>query len=170
MRAGVPAKIILVTSPQTDEKNLAMLASAARYFRDRLFVAPAGEEGRNLDDVLPQQARDVPNLLFVAGVDADGRLAANANFGAATVDLATDGAIRDHPDTASVNDKAPVSSSRAAARAAALAARVLAVEPFIAGAALKARITGLAIHAASAGSDRTRHGFIERPWRHFWLE
>lgn len=164
-----PAKIVLVAKPHLDGKSVTMLASAAHYFRDRLFIAPAGDEARDLDLVLAQQVRDVPNLLFVAGATADGRLDASANWGATATDIATDGRALANPFAATQPANAPVSSSRAAARIAALAARLLAVEPFIAGAALKARITGLA-QPAQGEAEKTRYGFVERPWRHFWLE
>ena len=164
-----PAKIVLVAAPHLDEKSVAMLISAAHYFRDRLFVAPTGDEARDLDLDIAQQARDVPNLLFVAGAGAEGGLDAGTNSGAMTADIATDGRALANPFAATEPANAPVSSSRAAARIAALAARLLAVEPFIAGAALKARITGLAKPAEGQAAP-TRYGFIDRPWQHFWLE
>ena len=105
-----PAKIVLVATPHLDEKSVAMLASAAHYFRDRIFIAPTGDEARDLDLMLPQQARDVPNLLFVAGASADGRLDASANWGATTIDIATDGRALDNPFAAAQPANAPVSS------------------------------------------------------------
>lgn len=165
-----PAQIVLAADAPQSEKDFVMLASAARHYRDRLFVVPAGDDGRDLDPVMHKQARNVGNVMLVAASDGEGRLSAHANWGATTVDISTDGRDLKNPFSAKIEPDAPATSSRAAARIAALAARVLAVEPFIAGAGLKARILGLADLSGREAPARTRAGDIARPWRHFWLE
>ena len=167
---ATPAKIILMARPPNGEKTMSMIASAARHFRDRLFVVPAGDTATDLDAVMPKQAREVPNILIVAAADGAGILDPASSFGATTVELSTDGRDLDNPLSADAALKAPVTTTRAAARIAALAARLLAVEPYIAGEALKVRISGLADRSGDASRSKTRSGFIARPARHFWLE
>ena len=164
-----PAKIILLEAPLDGPRFYGMIAAAARHFRDRLFVVPAGVGAHDLDKELPAIVRETPNLLIVAGADGQGAIPADADTGATALELSTDGRVLDNPIAGTGAANAPVSSPRAAARVAALAARILAVEPFIAGEALKARIAGLAKPVPGAVS-RTRSGFIERPTHHFWLD
>jgi hypothetical protein len=60
-----------------------------------------------------------------------------------------------------------IAGAHAAARIAALAARILAVEPGLKGAALKARIVGLAKPLPDSAPKITRFGWIEDPSRDF---
>ena len=90
------------------------------------------------------------------------------NTGALTIDLATTGAPLRGDDSSGPN--APGAAMRAAGHIAALAARLMAVEPSIPATALKVRIAELAKKGEAANAPKTVHGVIERPERYFWLE
>lgn len=163
-----PARIILVEGVPRDVKSIEALASAARYFHDRLFIVAAGDEGRNLDQERASALRGLPNAVIVTAAAPDGTNPARANTGALTIDLATSAAPLKGEGTKS--DHTAASSLRAAAHIAALAVRLTAVEPAIPAKAMKVRIADLARPVATPGGNATRHGVIERPERHFWLE
>lgn len=165
-----PAKIILIdaqlmdtrsTQPLLDPRSVIMLGKAARYFRDKLIVLPAGDDDRDLTTAWPEPERDLANVLVVAAGDATGP-GAQSNRGEGILDIVTDG-------RAATKNTAP-NSRRAAARVAALAARITAVEPGLAGAGLKARIAGFAVRLTHATDGPTKLGYIDHPGRIFWLE
>lgn len=59
---------------------------------DILFVVAAGNNSSNIDDVLLYPASyDLPNILSVAAIDEDNRLAGYSNYGKNTVDIAAPG-------------------------------------------------------------------------------
>lgn len=163
-----PARIILVEGVPRDVKAIKALASAARYFHDRLFVVAAGDEGRNLDQEAASALRGLANAVIVTAAAPDGTSPSGANTGALTIDLATSAAPLKSESTK--NDHHEASSLRAAAHIAALAVRLRAVEPAIPATAMKVRIADLARQVAPTGGVATRYGLIERPERHFWLE
>lgn len=163
-----PAFIILLEGPPRDYKSIRAIASAARYFHDRLFVLAAGDQHRDLDKEGASALRELPNVLIVSGAAADGTLLAGANTGALTIDLAATAAPLKGDGTR--NDTSAAPSLRAAAHIAALAVRLRATEPDIPATAIKIRIADLAQPVAIPGGVATRHGLIARPQRYFWAE
>ncbi len=182
--AQSPARIIAIDRAFATPIDMEMFNSAAHHYRENLFIVMAGDGmagdgmagdgGTDLDPAFNARFGEkyprAANLLVVAACDQNGVLTPKSNWGAATVDVAVD--IVSHfvvEDGASLpND--PNLSSIALARVAALAARLLAVEPHIRGAAFKERIVRLAAELPVPSPKSTRLGFIERPQRHFWLE
>ncbi len=172
--AQSPARIIAIDRGFETPIDMEMFNSAARHYRENLFIVMAGEGGTDLDPAFNARFGEkyprAANLLVVAACDQKGVLTPKSNWGASSVDVAID--VVSHfvvEDGASLpND--PNLSRIALARVAALAARLLAIEPHIRGAAFKERIVRLAAPMPEQVPNRTRAGFIERPQRHFWLE
>ena len=177
--AQSPARIIAIDRAFATPIDMEMFNSAAHHYRENLFIVMAGDGmagdgGTDLDPAFNARFGEkyprAANLLVVAACDQNGVLTPKSNWGAATVDVAVD--VVSHfvvEDGASLpND--PNLSSIALARVAALAARLLAVEPHIRGAAFKERIVRLAAALPDQAGKSTRAGFIERQQRHFWLE
>lgn len=163
-----PASIILIQDMPNERRAIAALASASRYFYDRLFVVAAGDTGRDLDHGWASGLRGLANVLIVAGMGANKEPIAGSNSGPATIDLATTAAPLKGEGIRPA--EAPGASLRAAAHIAALAARLKAVEPAIPATAMKVRIEGLAAKPAGPDAIVTVYGVIERPERYFWLE
>lgn len=161
-----PARIVLLEGPPRDYKAIRALASAARYFHDRLFVLAAGDQQRDLDNEGASVLRDLPNVVIVAGAAADGSSPPDANTGSLTIDLATTAAPLKGEGTQ--GHGAESASQRAAAHIAALAVRLRILEPAIPATAMKVRIADLARPVAVPGGIVTRHGLIDRPDKHFW--
>lgn len=109
-----------------------------------LFVVPAGDESADLDHAGVSEATG--NVIVVTASDGAGAILTAANRGAKSVDVAAPAA----------------SSSLAAARIAALAARIAEAEPESGGAALKTRVLSL---AAVQPSGATSAGWIAEPAR-----
>lgn len=163
-----PAFIILLDGPPRDYKAIRAVASAARYFHDRLFVLAAGDQHRDLDKEGASALRELPNVVIVSGSAADGTSLPGANTGALTIDLAATAAPLKGEGTRGESPGVP--SQRAAAHVAALAVRLRAAEPAIPATAMKVRIADLARPVAIPGGVATRHGLIAQPQRYFWAE
>lgn len=158
--AKSPARIVLIDSVAPP----AVLAAAAERFPALIFVAPA-------PDPAPAAAARAPlaNVMLV-------RDAARAEPTAAAVTPAADiatpasgralSSLAKCPETGCPMEVA-LADRLAAARIAALAARLLAVEPGLDGAAMKERIVKLAAEPSPAAA---RSGFIAEPQKPFWLE
>ena len=69
------------------------LGRAFKEFQDMLFVAAAGNEGRNNDGFRPNypSSFDFPNIISVASVDKEGELSAFSDYGKRSVDIAAFG-------------------------------------------------------------------------------
>lgn len=153
---------ILTISLGSFDKNewLAFAAAAARH-PGMLVIASAGNDGRDLDlEPVYPASFDLPNQITVTSLDGKtGRLAAGANWGPKSVDIAVPG--EDIPVLEFDGTPATASgSSFAAPRVAALAARLLLIHPDWHAAELKRAILRLAVEPA----DRpVRFGFIENP-------
>ncbi len=172
--AQSPARIIAIDRSIVTPIDMEMFNSAAHHYREHLFIVVAGDGGADLDPAFNARFGEkyprASNLLVVAACDQKGVLAPQSNWGAAAVDVAVDVVSRFVVEDGASLPKDPSLSSIALARMAALAARLLAVEPNIRGAAFKERIVRLAAELPVPSPKSTRLGFIERPQRHFWLE
>lgn len=113
-----PARVVLVVADTETPLPLAGLAEAARHLSRLLLVVPMRRVSG--DPSVPVAAADRGGLLLVAADGGDAAADVMAAAGSA--------ASGSHPDDA------------AAARVAAMAARLLAVEPSLAGAALRTRL------------------------------
>lgn len=147
-----PARIALVTLTGGGKDDWEPFRQAARRFSHVLFVVSAGGDGVNLEkDPRYPASLGLGNVLVVAASDGAGKLAASANRGAKTVDIAAPGGSN--------------AQSEPAARVAALAARVAAAESSLGGADLKARIMALAAPLPGDDANGTRGGWIGAPER-----
>ena len=170
-----PARIIAMQWPWTNPGVARVLPEAARHYPDRLFIAVAGNDSRDLDagdrgDAgRPSGAEVAGNIIIATAADANGDLTQGANWGAQTVDLAIDVQSRGPREGSSGDAAAPSRTGVAQARLAALAVRLVAVAPDLDGNGLKRRICALA-RRASGAKPSTRTGFIADPWKPFWLE
>lgn len=160
MVAKSPARVVLIDGAPSS----AVMAAAAERFPQLVFVAPAA-------DPAPQPARAaLPNLILARDAAspvtkaADGAPPVAADVAAPAMGRVLNALAR-CPETGCPMEPG-LADRLAAARIAALAVRLAAVEPQLDGAGLKARISALA--AASPGSARA--GFIAEPHRPFWLE
>lgn len=150
-----PVRIALVTVSSANGDDWRHYAEAVRRAPHILFVVAAGDDGADLDASPRYPASlGLDNALVVTASDAGGQPAATANTGAKAVDIAAP----------AVSGSMPGSIS-AATRIAALAARLAATEPALAGAALKARILDLAGRSPATSGVRTRSGWIADPSR-----
>ena len=178
--AQTPAKIIAIEKPLMGGQFIGLVTAASKRFPDRLFVVPVGYEGTEVapDGTVPVPDVDLPNVILSTGSTPEGQLhpvllppgiklfdLIEPNPGVADVAVPTD--ARFLPGTENVY---LTNGSVAFARMAALAARLRAVEPELSGAAMKARILGLAKPLPGNPARKTRAGWIAEPWRHFWLE
>ena len=127
--------------------------------RDILAVVSAGNDGRDIDEhpVYPA-ALPLENILTVTSSDGFGRLARGSNWGAASVDVMLPAENLAVVDFRGASGRAS-GSSYAVPRLAALAARILAREPGLSAAGLKARIL-----ARAAPSPYEREGAVAAGW------
>ena len=159
--ASGPARIVAVIGPSSPRAlDLEAFRAAAMKFKDLLFLVAAGSGGKDLDAEPSYPAAFVlDNVLVVAAGDATGRLQADQNFGARTVDAVVTAV--EVPALSFEGRRVQVSGGRAAvARATALAARISTASPEAKGAALKALILTLAVPAPGEMPPRTRTGVI----------
>ena len=162
-----PAKVIAILCPFATAAAVAVLPAASRRFPDHLFIVAAGDAAADLDQTTPETSRGLPNVLIVNAANADGKISTTANVGAKTIDVAVSVAGIFDDDAGQAALGLQPSSAIAAARLAALAARLRAVEPGKSATELKSRMIGL---AAPLQDAPTRSGWIAEPRRHFWLE
>lgn len=155
-----PARIVLMLSSSTDRKEWEPFAQAAAHFQDLLFIVPAGDEDRDLDQAPAHPASlGLANVLVVAAVNGSGQPLPRASKGARTVDVAVPAENLEALGTDGAK-MALSGSAAAAARTAAMAARVLAVEPGLAGAAFKQKILSHAKPLPADSAMRARAGWI----------
>ena len=158
--ASGPARIVAITGPSSPRPlDLDAFRLAAIQHKDLLFVISAGSGGKDLDAEPSYPASfALDNVLVIAAGDASGRLLADQNFGARTVDAIIPAV--DMPALGFEGRRMQVSGARAAlGRATALAARISAASPDAKGAALKALVLTLAV-PVSGEVPRTRAGVI----------
>ena len=107
---------------------------------DILAIVSAGNDGRDIDvDPIYPAALTAENIVTVTSADAFGRLAPGSNWGARSVDIMLPAENVGVVDFRGASGRAS-GSSYAVPRLAALAARLLAREPDLTAAQLKARI------------------------------
>lgn len=155
--AESPAKITLFARPLADKADAALVSAAAAYFTKQLFIVPVA------DADVAAQVKTVPNLIVVSAVPGSGVTDAVAL--AADVAVPLDGVLNLNSAAEEKDDALPASS--AAARVAALAARLQAVEPDNSPGQAKDRILKLANRRSENASGPPK---ISEPRRHFWLE
>ncbi|MGQ0455496.1 MAG: hypothetical protein ACT4OU_00395 [Hyphomicrobium sp.] len=136
--ATMPAPIITVLAMPRDADMAQFLSTVSKRMQDTNFIVPSAGAGAPID---------LPNITVVSAISE-----------AITTDNPANLAVPVAPGAGA--------GERAVGRVAALAARLLAVEPHIRGAALKARLIGLAEPAQSGRGAPV----IREPSRHFWLE
>ncbi len=162
--AAADAGVIVVNLSlgSDDLEDWRAFTRAAREHRDLLFVASAGNNGRDIDQVpVYPAALALENLLTVTSATADGALARGSNWGRRAVDLMVPG--EEMLVTRFDGTRGFASgSSYAAVRVSALAGCLLAAHPQWRAAQLKA-----AILARAEATERTRlwvaHGFVAAP-------
>ncbi len=136
-------------------------AQAATTHPEILFIASAGNSGRNIDHqpVYPA-VLDLKNLITVTSADDYGRPAERVNWGPSTVDLLVP-AERQTTMDFDGSARQVSGSSYAVSRIAALAARLLSQNPALSTAELKTAIFG---RARDAGvREYVRRGYIPDP-------
>ena len=127
--------------------------------RDILAVVSAGNDGRDIDeDPVYPAALALENVVAVTSSDGFGRLARGSNWGAASVDVMLPAENVEIVDFRGASGRAS-GSSYAVPRLAALAARILARDPELRAAELKARIL-----ACAAPSPYEREGVVAAGW------
>ncbi len=127
--------------------------------RDILAVVSAGNAGRDIDEtpIFPAVST-LENIVTVTSADGFGRLAPGSNWGAASVDVMLPAENLEIVDFRGASGTAS-GSSYAVPRLAALAARLLARNPGLSAAKLKARIL-----ARAAPSPFEREGVVAAGW------
>ncbi len=152
--AGTPAKISLIAKPISDKNEAALVSAAARHFTRKFFIASVA------DAAVAALVVKEPNLIIVAADSAKSGSTAAPSF--AEIDVSTGGFLVG-------SGESDISGAEiAAARVAALAARLQAVEPDLTADQVKKRILELAEPAPSGGTATTP--YLASPRRHFWLE
>ena len=138
---------------------------AAIFDSGALFVAAAGNSGKNLDssayNFYPAES-NVANILSVAAIDQRGNRAPFSNYGAATVDVAAPGSniLSTYPGGYAWSD----GTSMAAPHVTGVAALGLSVAPSLSTAALKSRIMTRGVTLAGV-VGKTVTGKLVNAWR-----
>jgi hypothetical protein len=155
--------IVNLSLGSTNAKEWGAFAEAARRHPEMLFVASAGNDGRDIDTqpVFPAALR-LDNLLTATSSTDTGVLAAGSNWGAESVDL-----LVPAEGLVSIDfygrPKLVSGSSYAAARVSALAACLLAAHPDWKGPQLKAAILDRAKPLANSAVRWVSKGLLESP-------
>ena len=127
--------------------------------RDILAIVSAGNNGRDIDrEPVYPAAFTLANIVTVTSADAFGRLASGSNWGAESVDVMLPAENLEIVDFRGTSGRAS-GSSYAVPRLAALAARILARDPDLNAAELKARIL-----ARATPSPFERRGVVSAGW------
>ncbi|WP_119166144.1 S8 family serine peptidase [Algihabitans albus] len=143
--AAAGARILAMPLGSRDPDDWRTFAEALEAHPQLLAIVSAGNDGRDLDrEPLWPAALDLPNLVVVTSADGFGRLAPGSNWGAASVDLMVPAENLPVVDFRGGAGRAS-GSSYAVPRVAALAARLLAADPDLDTAALKAALFARAV-------------------------
>jgi len=155
--------IVNLSLGSTNAEEWAAFADAARMHPGMLFIASAGNDGRDIDaqPVFPAALR-LENLLTATSSTESGALAAGSNWGAGSVDL-----LVPAEGLVSIDfygrPKLVSGSSYAAARVSALAACLLAAHPGWKGPQLKAAILDRAKPPPDRAAGLVSRGLLESP-------
>lgn len=158
--AGV--RILAMPLGSADPGDWTAFADAlARH--DLLAIVSAGNDGRDISETpIYPAALNLENMITVTSADAFGRLADGSNWSREHVDImlpAENLAVLDFRGAQGVAS----GSSYAVPRLAALAARILAREPELSTAALKARLLERAVPSPFEQGSRVAEGWIVDP-------
>ncbi len=141
-------RIVNLSLGSNRREDWAAFAEAARQRPHMLFIVSAGNDGRDIDaEPVYPAALPLANVLSVTAATDSGALLDDANYGARSVDLLVPAVALPAIDF----DGGPAAvsgSSHAAARVSALAARLLARQPALDAAALRAAIVERALPVA----------------------
>jgi len=161
--AAAHGVVIINMSLGSDRReDWAAFEAAARAHPGILFVASAGNQGRDIDaDPVYPAALALDNLLSVTSSTSDGRLARGSNRGRESVDLLVPGEEQLITEFDGRRDFAS-GASYAAVRVSALAACLLAANPRWRAPELKAALLARAQRPPGKGRP-VAHGFIPDP-------
>lgn len=158
-----PARIAMMPLGGARKAEWLKFRAAAQANPDILFIVSAGNNGRDIDQTPVYPASfTLDNLLVVTSSDRFGRLPAESNWGAETVDIAVPGERIEVIDHRGAKGQAS-GTSYAVPRVTALAARLKAHHPGWPAARIKQAIIGYAAPMARADKGRTRHGWLPNP-------
>ena len=160
--AEAGARILAMPLGSRNPEDWRAFATALRGL-DMLAVVSAGNDGRDIDrDPVFPAALALENILTVTSADGFGRLAPGSNRGAKSVDVMLPAENVEIVDFRGAAGTAS-GSSYAVPRLAALAARLLAREPGLGAAELKARILARATPSPYERRGVTVAGWIPDP-------
>jgi subtilisin family serine protease len=161
--AATPARIALVAFTSPNRVDWEPFEQAAKAAPHVLFVLPAGDSNQNIDQQpLFPASLGLENTVVVTAATADGRILPDANTGVLRVDVAVPA---DEVAALALNGTPmKVSGSlAAAARVAALAARLLAADPRLTAVGIKDQLRAAAQPTRGEVKVRTRLGWIANP-------
>jgi subtilisin family serine protease len=156
-------RIVNLSLGGRNAEEWASFAQAARRHPEMLFVASAGNDGRDIDEepVYPA-ALGLPNLITATSASGNGLPAQGSNWGARSVDL-----LVPAEELLSIDfygrPKLVYGSSYASARIAALAACLLAAHPQWGAAELKAAIYARVKPSVNDVMRFVSRGFVDEP-------
>lgn len=160
--AAAGARILAMPLGSRDPQDWDAFAEALKAHPEVLAIVSAGNDGRDLDRApLWPAALDLPTLVVVTSADGFGRLAPGSNWGSDSVDLMVPAENLQVVDFRGASGRAS-GSSYAVPRVAALAARLLAADPDLDTAALKAALFARAVPSPYA-DDAVAVGWIPDP-------
>lgn len=162
--AAAGARIIAMPLGSQKKEDWATFRSAMQANPQMLAIVSAGNNGRDLDEQpLWPASFGLNNVIVVTSSDAFGRLAPGSNWGRATVDIMLPAENVPVIDFRGAKVRAS-GTSYAVPRLASLAARILAEEPELTTAELKARVFARATPSPYEG-DVVAVGWIPDPLR-----
>ncbi|MGI9414168.1 MAG: S8 family serine peptidase [Hyphomicrobiales bacterium] len=158
-----PARIVLMPLGGYKRDDWKVFTDAAAKHPELLFILTAGNNGRDIDaePVYPASLK-LENAIVVTSSDGFGKLAEDANWGPETVDIAVPAERIEVIDHRGAKGRAS-GASYAAPRIAALAARLLSLNPEWTPVELKKAILDFASPMPRESEPRTRHGWIVNP-------
>ena len=158
--ASAGARVVNLSLGGKERDQWTSFEQIARQHTDLLFVASAGNNGRDIDtEPVYPASLELDNMLTVTSADTDGYPARGSNWGRKSVDLLVPG--EQIPATGFTGMPRDVSgSSYAAARITALASRILLDAPELDARALRESILSM---ARSAPGAFVSGGWISEP-------
>lgn len=159
LAADAGASILLVGVGGRRAEDWQGFAAAMRAHPGLLAIVSAGRDGEDIDDrAWYPAALELPNMLVVGAADGFGQ-PVRSNWGLRRVDILAPAErliVRDFDDV----EQAVAGAEFAAARIAALATRLLAAEPALTAAELKARLLSMARLSDHGARPRSAYGVV----------